>query len=432
MAPALIAGAVALAPNAAAAPAPPMTVSVHPASGRIGSYFDLSVRPGVRTLAGTLEVRNRETRTVKLLLDPVDALTASTLGSAYRVRGLPVHGPTRWIRISRRRVTLAPRASVSVPVSIAAPRGARAGDYLAGIGIQARGQARTRKMRGNVAISSVQRYAVGVLARIPGPRHALIRLTRARIEREPAGVTFFIFGRNSGNVILQNVSGSALVTQGKRVVARRQVGPGTFVTRSSIAYPVLAPGEHPGEGAVYRVRAFLRYRGGIARLDTLVRFGHRSAVRQAAWDRTPGRSGGGLLVLAVVATGVLALLGGSALWLRSRAARSPRRAVERALVGARASGEPLSLIHVAAKSLPARALLAAVRPRLRRSDRIYRLEGSDLLIVAPDTPLETAEHLAAELRRQLERTQDPPDGMTVEAFAPNGETTAAELLERAS
>jgi hypothetical protein len=306
--------------RAAAAPPPPMVVEVHLASGGIASYFDLAARPGRAKVAGTLELRNRQDRTVRVALDRVDGLTASNLGSAYRPRRSKIHGPTGWVRLSSKRVTLGPHGKASVTVTVVPPARARPGEYLSGIGVQALGKVQTQT-NGNLAIASVQRYAIGIVVRLPGPRHPLIRFMGARVSREPAGVTFFTSARNRGNAILENVRGQVTITQGKRLVARTPVGPGTFVTRTSISFPLLVPNERPKEGTVYRVRAFLRYRGGIARLDTNVRFGHRSAQQQAEFGRAISHSGAGFLTavfaavagIAVVAMGAFAML-----WLRAR------------------------------------------------------------------------------------------------------------------
>jgi hypothetical protein len=313
--------ALACAAPAVAAPPPPMVVEMHPASGGTGSYFDLSARPGRRAIAGTLELRNRLDRKVRVALDRVDGLTASTLGSAYRLRGSKIHGPTRWIRLSKGRVTLPPRGKATVSVSVSPRKRARAGDYLSGIGVQALGRRAQTKTRGNLAIASIQRYAVGVLVRIPGPRQPLIRFTDARVQREPAGVAFFASAANIGNVILQGVRGRVTITQGDRIVARKPIGPGTFVTGTSIHYPVLVAGERPAEGTVYRLRAFMRYRSKIARLDTRVRFGSASAQRQAEFGKAVRDSGSGFLTLLlalVAATAVLAMATFLLLWLRAR------------------------------------------------------------------------------------------------------------------
>src|SRR5437588_2003255 len=339
---ALAFGAGASQPQPPPGSTPPMVVAVHPASGPASSYFQLNARPGGSAAAGSLELRNVTGARLTVLLDPVDAQTASTLGSAYKVRGLAAHGAARWTVLTRRRILLGPHGRSIVPVSVRVPGGARPGDYLSGISVEAGGGAAKTKLRGNVSIPSIQRYAVGVLVHLPGPRHRLIQLTGASIDRQPAGVTFSIFGRNRGNVILQNVAGSALITQGKRVVVRRPLGPGTFVTGTSIAYPILDPSEKPHEGTVYRVRAFLRYAGGIARLDTLVRFGHASALRQQASGGPKARQPGGGLPAALLG-GIAAALAVAAAGLGARRLRrrprSPRRALEQAVSAAGELGD---------------------------------------------------------------------------------------------
>jgi hypothetical protein len=332
------AAVLSLAPAAAAAPAPPMIVKVHPASGEVRSYFDLEARPGQSATAGTLELRNRLRREVTVLLDPVDGLTASTLGSAYSVRGRRVSAQARWTRLSDRRVVLGPRARAEVEVTLLPPEGAKPGDYLSGIGVQALGSERETKPKGNVAISSIQRYAVGLLARLPGPRHPLIRFTGARVTREAAGVTFYLSARNPGNVVLQDVRGRQTITQNGRVVASGPIGPGTFVTGTSIDYPVLTPREHPREGTEYRVRAVMRYRGGVARLDTIVRFGHASAVRQEELGGPDASSSdSGILGFLLAAAGAAALLALAAflfLWRRRRKRSEAEESAEPSQEGA--------------------------------------------------------------------------------------------------
>jgi hypothetical protein len=73
----------------------------------------------------------------------------------------------------------------------------------------------------------------------------------------------------------------------------RPIDAGTFVTQTSIAYPVTAFRERPTQGTRYRIVAWMRYAGGIARLDTLVTFGHRQAALQQQYThRSPSASGG--------------------------------------------------------------------------------------------------------------------------------------------
>jgi hypothetical protein len=397
--------AAAFAPCAAAAPTPAITVAVHSASGAPNSYFVLSGRPGGAARAGTLEIDNRRSKRVVVRIDPVGALTASTLGSAYTTPGSAISKQAAWMRLPTRRVVIGPRRQVTVPVSISVPPGTAPGDYLSGVSVEALGQRNQTRVRGNIAVSSVQRYAVGLLVDLPGPRRPLIQITSARIAREPAGLAFYLHARNAGNAILKDVRGWVLITRGRRVVARTKIGPGTFVTGTSIDYPVLVPREQPREGASYRVRALMRYHGGIARFDNQVSFGHRAAQAQQDFGGRPlsdGRSGIPVW-LVVVAFGVTALVGLLALllFLRRRRTSGPLvalRALEAAL--AAAEGEPLSLVRIVDiyDWTPARKLAGAVRSRLRPADALYRLSKYELLVILPGTHADAAEILYADVR----------------------------------
>jgi hypothetical protein len=423
-------------PAASAAPSG-LAVVPHPAAGAPGlSYFKLKGTPGHAVPAGTIELNNTTRRALRVLLVPVDGQTLGTLGSSYASPGSKPHGSTRWLALGARAVTLPPGQGAVVPVQVLVPATARPGDYLAGLSVEAQHQRAGTAHKG-VSIASVVRYAIGVEVSLPGPRHPLIQFTGARLERQPSGLAFLLLARNRGNAILQNVRGAALITRGKRVVARAPLGPGTFVTRSSIEYPILAPRERPSAGTVYRVRAYLRYAGGIARLDTLVRFGRRDARIQQEYSKhkAGGASGlpgwvAGLLGAfgCVLAVGAPVRRGRGA----PRRARSPLRALDAAAKASREQGTPFGLIvlstpgsHVATS---ARSRL--LRQRLRHADRLTVLADHRFLVVAPDTDLETARALGEDLRRHLERANGDSATVAVEVQEGDPHASAAELLAR--
>jgi hypothetical protein len=314
---AALAGACALAlggaAGAQAASAPPFVVSLQQASGSSASFFELSARRGHSVAAGKIIVSNRTGRRIRVLLDPVDAQTATTLGSAYKVRGLSIHGPTRWTRLSRKRVFIKPHGRVAIRVRVSVPRRARPGDYLSGIGIQTVAKRKAKKVRSNVAVSSVQRYAIGLEVKLPGKRRPHVSLTAARLERQPSGVVFQVHARNTGNVILQKVTGSIRVSRGGRTVARVRILPGTFVTGTSIDYPAPARREQPTNGTEYRVQATMRYPGGTARLDRKVRFGKAQAQAQEHFGgpRADSGSSSSWWLWLLIAAGALAGVGGA-------------------------------------------------------------------------------------------------------------------------
>jgi hypothetical protein len=433
--PAIVAGTLASAPGAFAATAPPMTVTLSPTSGDIGNYFQVPAQPGQTTSAGSLNLQNQTAKRIEVLLDPVRGLTASTLGSAYGLRGTKANGPASWMVLGQRRVALAPRGRARIPVSVNVPSSAGPGDYLAGISVQAAGAADQVRLKGNLAISSIQRYGVGLVTTLPGPRHPMIKLTGVGLDREPAGVTFTIDGTNSGNVILQNVHGGATVSDGDNVVARRTLGPGTFVTGTSIAYPLLVPSLHPSQGTTYRVQALMKYPGGVARIDKVVKFGQIDAKRQQAYGgpmANRGSGGGNHLLLILLVVGAVAA-GAIAFEIRRRRSGEAalRRALPREIAHARASGEPLSVILVPVdQGQRPRKLAAVAKGSLRPRDRLYRLKHSGLMVLSPDTSPDAAEMLAVEIRRQLAR--DGQSGAAVIPISSAAESSAEELLEAAA
>jgi hypothetical protein len=409
-----------------------------PASGPTLSYFKLSTRNGHLARAGTIGLRNPTGKSLRVVLDPVAGNTIDTLGSTYGLPGSGGGGPASWLRLGRRRVTLAPRATAVIPISVDVPDHAGPGDYLAGVAVEQLGQQAQSASHGGVSTASVVRYAIGVETSVPGPRRPLIQFTGARLTHQPAGPSFLLDARNPGNVILQNVAGRALITRGSRVVARAPLGPGTFVTGTSIAYPILTAHERPREGTVYRVRAYLRYAGGTARLDTLVHFGRAAALSQQIYGGPKaGRSSGlpGWIVVALAGLGVaLAALAIAYLYLarrRKAGERSPLREIEAALRAAEQSGEPVSLIRVslaANGAVPAKPEL--LRSRLRQTDRLCRLDAQRFLVVAPDTDQQTAEALAADLRRHARREAGAAADVEVDVRTATADTSAAEMLER--
>jgi hypothetical protein len=433
---AILAGALAWAPSAAAASGPPVSVRVVSASGTTGNYFQVPAQPGQVVPAGTLKIGNLSEQPLTVLLDPVRGLTASTLGSAFGLRGSKASGPTSWVVLGERRVVLAPHGRARVPVSVRMGVGVRPGDYLAGIGVQSGGTGSVQ-VHGNVAVASIQRYAVGVEITVPGARHPHIQLFGANLDRKPAGVTFSILGRNDGNVILQNVQGQATITTGDHVVAKRQMGPGTFVTATSIAYPILVPSLQSKVGTAYRVRAFLRYPGGVARLNKVVRFGQIDAERQQAYGGPAVDNGGGgnhlllILLIAAVAAGLAAL----EVRRRRRSGSGSgvgalQRSLPREIAQARASGEPLSVTLVPANGRNPRELASRIRGCMRPRDQVFRLSRAGLMVVSPDTTPEAGQLLAAEIRRQLSR--DRANGSAVVSVTNAAEYSAEDLLQAAT
>jgi hypothetical protein len=428
--PALVAGTLAWPAVASAITPPPMTVSIHSVAGVAGNYFQVSALSDQVVPAGSLYLRNPTDRPVTVLVDPVNGITSSTLGSAYHQRGARPTGAASWLALGERRVSLAPHDGERVPVTVQMGSGVRPGDYLAGISIQSAGGSGDVALHGNVAVSSVQRYGIGVEVRVPGPRRNHLRLTGVRLQRKPTATTFSLLARNDGNAILQDVHGEATITQHGHLVGRRAIGPGTFVSGTSIAYPLLFPKLQPALGDTYKVSAVMRYPGGVARINRNVKFGAVDAERQQSFGGPQVDKGHTGKLLPFILLGAL-LAGALLAWELRRQRSGPgalRRTLLREIAHARASGQPLSVLLIARRAGSPRQLRGGVRACLRRGDKVFHLDGG-IVVVSPDRAETAATGLAAEIRRHASR-RGADAGVTTVVNA--AQSHVGELLEAAS
>jgi hypothetical protein len=114
----------------------------------------------------------------------------------------------------------------------------------------------------------------------------------------------------------------------------------------------------------------------------------------------------------LIVTGALGgLVGLLALMLFARRKRTPgeraaRRALEAAIVRAARVHQPLSLVRVVDSTggTKARKLAAAVRPRLRPNDRLFRLGKAELIIIMPATHGDAARLVCSDLQLPLSQT----------------------------
>ncbi len=293
------------------------------------SYFKLRAQPGATVQAGVLELQNPTAKRLVVALSPVDGQTLDTLGSGYAPPGSQDHASTLWLTLAARRVTLPPSTRVRVGLSVSVPATATAGDYLSGISVEALHQQPQGLAKKGVSIASVERYVIGVEVLLPGPRHPAVQLTGASVQREPAGLTFTLRARNPGNVILQGVHGQVLITRAGHMVVSRAIHSGTFVSGTSIAYPVPASAQSATAGTRYRVRALLRYGRSVARLDTLVTFARHDAVLQSHYAHAPTTAAKGTPWWKVVAFAAALLYGLLTTFLLLRRRLRPREAVLR-------------------------------------------------------------------------------------------------------
>lgn len=422
-----------VAAPAASAQSPTVIVKVHQRSGLVSPYFQLGASPGRTINAGSLEIVNPGSRDVTVRVDPVDAITTDTLGSAYAQTNSALTGAATWLRLGRRSVVVAPHASKAVSVSIAVPFAATAGDYLGGVAVEALGQSRTDRVSRGVAIGETDRYAIGVEIKLPGLRHPAVSFSGASVGREPAGLVFSVNAGNTGNVILKNVHGWVRITQGNRPVASARIQPGTFVSGTTISYPVPALREQPTPGTAYRIRAALYYAGGVARLDTRAVFSHAAAVKQQNYGgRKLPRSGSEWRWVLVAI--LLLVLVGSVRKVQQRRRRPLGRSEGMHFLDGLLGPDgdrPVSIALLKANRRHNVVIARAIRPRLRRGDRICDLGRDGLLVICRATERPTANALVREIERHLAKHSALASvPVEISLATANKATTAEKLVKR--
>jgi GGDEF domain-containing protein len=87
-------------------------------------------------------------------------------------------------------------------------------------------------------------------------------------------------------------------------------------------------------------------------------------------------------------------------------------------------------VSLAANGAAPRKLVPVLRSRLRHSDRLCRLDAQRFVVVAHDTDLQTAEALAADLRRHLQRAELVMADVEIEVQEPDAKASAEDLLLR--
>lgn len=422
-----------LAAPAASAQSPTVIVKVHQRSGLVSPYFQLGASPGRNANAGSLEIVNPGSHAVTVHIDPVDAITTDTLGSAYAQTNSGLSGAATWLRLGHRSVVIPAHKSRSVSVSVAVPSATTGGDYLGGVAVEALGQSRTERVGRGVAIGETDRYAIGVEVKLPGPRHPAVSFSGAAVGREPAGLVFSVNAGNTGNVILKNVHGWVRITQGNRPVASARIQPGTFVSGTTISYPVPALREQPTPGTAYRVRAALYYPGGVARLDTRAVFSHAAAVKQQNYGgrKLPKSGSAWRWVLFAI---LLLVLVASARKVQQRRRRPLDRSGGMQLLDGLLGPDgdrPVSIALLKANRRHNTVIARAIRPRLRRGDRICDLGRDGLLLICRATERPTANALAREIERHLAKHSALASvPIEISIATANKATTAEKLVKR--
>jgi hypothetical protein len=142
------------------------------------SYFTLHLPSGA-SAHDEVVITNTSTQSVSLAVSAVDGLTGQTSGSVYANRQDAVREAGLWVTPEITSLTLAGNASRTVGFTVQVPKGASAGDHLAGIAVE--NTVPTSSGNG-FSIKQILRSVIGVRVVVPGPAAFYPRLVSLDIN----------------------------------------------------------------------------------------------------------------------------------------------------------------------------------------------------------------------------------------------------------
>jgi hypothetical protein len=205
-----------------------------PADPATRAYFKPVLRPGA-TLHDSVVVSNLGPSPVDLLVYGVDGLTGQTSGSVYGNRGDKLRKAGAWVTPDASKITVPPRASLSVGFRVRVPAAAAPGDHLAGVAFE---NAHPQTSGGKFAVREVVREVVGIQITVPGAAAPHVYLGGVRLQSLPgtAFASVVVAIANDGRKLCKPILTVSLRgPNGYRRTATRRLD--TVLPGDAIAYP---------------------------------------------------------------------------------------------------------------------------------------------------------------------------------------------------
>jgi hypothetical protein len=256
---------VALAAFAAPAPAmaapPPAAGSATFALTATGTPGAVRLRgaPGA-TLRGSVLVRNLSRRPTTVRLQPADIRNATSGDADYVTSRLSAAG--RWVRLAATTVRLMPKAARKVAFTVRIPSTTRGASHYAGIvaldptQVTATTRPGTKRKDTSFTIARINRQALPLTVRLPGPLTRKLTLRSIKIAVEPAGAGLVLGLRPGGTILTRSAPVKLRVSRGPRTILRHSSTLGQLFPNDSFDFRIAWNGR-PTEGS-YRVRGVIR------------------------------------------------------------------------------------------------------------------------------------------------------------------------------
>jgi hypothetical protein len=203
--------------------------------GISGAYVNLTMQPG-DTQQVSIELGNYGTARVTARSYVADVYSMINGGMGVRLWGEPTSGSTDWLTYPAKTLELDASQAVPETMTVEVPATAAPGDYISALVIE--GDAGTTQA-GDAAFKQVDRQAVAVAIRVPGPLVPALSLPTAALRTTPGGVTYIDLGvTNGGNIHLVLAGTYSLVDARGTQIAGGPVEMGTVYAHTSTVLAV--------------------------------------------------------------------------------------------------------------------------------------------------------------------------------------------------
>src|SRR5450755_2205999 len=233
--------APAAAPAAATAPAAakPPTFSLSAAS--TSGALRLHGAPG-QVLGGAVRLRNLSSHPVTVVLQPADIGNAVHGGANFLTTALSQS--SRWLHLDAASVRLAPHAARQVAFTVSIPASASGASHYAGIVAidaadlaAAAAAAGKKSTKTTFTISRINRQALPITIRMPGPLTRSVSLRSVKLTVDPAA-SLMLGLLPGGPVLIQNATINLQVLRGTRTIFKYKSTLGQLFPNTSLNYRV--------------------------------------------------------------------------------------------------------------------------------------------------------------------------------------------------
>ena len=317
---ALALAASAAAPAPAATPAPSKPTFALTAADTVGPKL-LRASPG-DTVRRAVRVRNLTRRPVTVRLQAADIRNATNGNADYVTTKLAQAG--RWLELDAPIVRLNPRATRDVSFTVRIPEGTQGASHYAGIvavdAAEAASAAKPKQAKGaSFNFSRINRQAVPLTIRLPGPLTRSLALRTAELEVKPSGAALVLPLLPGGNTLIKDAQVKLRVSRGERTILDHDSALGQlFPGAGGLEYRIPWEGQ-PTEGS-YQLTGVIRPEGAEdVTIDQTVEF-TSDKVAELKKEAPPGPALPGLpiWVWLALAVGATLLIGMSVAILKLR------------------------------------------------------------------------------------------------------------------